>query len=149
MTTFSGSGEALVISSKCNKKVPFTSTYKLFGDSNSRSWKLEYNNSFIGSRTLSSVFNTNLFSRLASDGLLNFVSTEYYDEITESIYRITTITGLYKKCNYSSIELDRRVLTATSAKQFLKDNSISSEEFHKMLDSNPIIKQKYLEINKN
>jgi len=147
MATFSGSGEALVISNKCNKEVPFTSTYKLWGDPNSRLWKLEYNNSFIGSRTLTSVFNSNLGSRLASDGLLNFVSTEYYDDITESTYRITTINGLYKKCNYSSIELDRRVLTATSAKQFLKDNSISSEEFHKMLDSNPIIKQKYLEMN--
>jgi hypothetical protein len=145
MATFSGSGEALIISKKCNKKVPFTSTYKLTGDSINRLWKLEYNNSFIGSRTLSSVYNSTLGSRFASDGLLNFISTEYYDDITKNTYRITTISGLYKKCNYSSIELDRRELTDKSAKEFLKDNSASSEEFHKMLDLYPIIKKKYLE----
>ncbi len=45
-------------------------------------------------------------------------------DLLDTFFIVVVVTGVHKKCNYSSIELDRRVLTATSAKQFLKDNSI-------------------------
>ena len=56
--TYTGSGQALVISSKCNKLVPFTSSYKWTygGDGSDVTLsELQYENSFIGSRTLSAV----------------------------------------------------------------------------------------------
>jgi hypothetical protein len=145
--TYTGSGEALVIRNKCNKIVPFTSIYKLTYIKDSLA-KLEYNNSFIGVRTLTSVFNPYLIVRLASDGLLNFISVLYLDDETNTYFRNTTITGVYKKCNYSSDELDYYNINATSAsdKKTLKEKSGSSEEFHKLLDSNPNLKKKYLQI---
>jgi hypothetical protein len=148
--SYSGSGNALVISNKCNKIVPFTSSYNwTFGGDGSdlKLSKLNYNNSFIGSRILSSVFDGTSVE-ISSDGLLNFNTTYYYDIETEKYYIILRITGVYKKCNYSSYELD--VETPSSLKdKSLKNksrSSESSEEFHKLLDSNPNLNKKYLQI---
>ena len=99
--TSTGSGEALIISNKCNKLVPFTSSYKwsLGGDgSNFALAKIEYENSFIGSRILSAIFDGNT-NEISSDGLLNFSAFYYDDGRFRFVY--VRITGVYKKCNYS------------------------------------------------
>jgi hypothetical protein len=149
--TYTGSGEALVVKSNCNKLVPFTSSYKWsFGGDGSDEYlsKIEYNNSFIGSRTLSVVYvNGSNYVEIGSDGLLNFNTSYLYDQDTDTFFIYVTITGVYKKCNYSSYELDvlNNSLSAAS-KNSLKKKSGSSEEFHKLLDSNPNLKKKYLQI---
>ena len=106
--TFTGSGKALIVSSKCNKLVPFTSSYKWkYADNGSDNYlsKIEYNNSFIGSRTFSAVYTSSYVSgsfyvEIGSDGLLNFNTSYYYDEDTDNYFIYVTITGIYKKCNY-------------------------------------------------
>jgi hypothetical protein len=148
--SFSGSGNALVISNKCNKLVPFTSSYnwKFGGDgSDLELSKINYNNSFIGSRILSAVFDGTSIE-ISSDRLLNFNATYYYDIKTEKYYIILRITGVYKKCNYSSYELDVET-PSSSVNEELKKKSRSfesSEEFHRLLDSKPNLKKRYLQI---
>ena len=150
--TSTGSGEALIISNKCNKLVPFTSSYKwsLGGDgSNFALAKIEYENSFIGSRILSAIYSLDTISEISSDGLLNFTTKYFTDPDTEIFYIYLIITGVYKKCNYASEELDVFTPTASSSAvvvNTLKKKSKSPEEFHKLLDEKPNLKKKYLEI---
>ena len=47
--TLMGSGEAFVVNSKCNKVVPFTSSFKWTWSCSSEFYKINYNISFIGS----------------------------------------------------------------------------------------------------
>jgi hypothetical protein len=148
---YTGSGEALVVKSNCNKLVPFTSSYKYIdgGSINYSLWKIEYNNSFIGSRTLSAI--ANYGSEISSDGSLNFNAEYFYDSVTEVFYIYLSITGVYKKCNYASFELDSFIYNPASSssaasRDSLKKKSGSSEKFHKLLDSNPNLKKKYLQI---
>ena len=146
--SFSGSGNALVISNKCNKLVPFTSSYNwTFGGDGSdlELSKINYNNSFIGSRILSAVYDGTSVE-ISSDGLLNFITTYFYDIETEKYYIFLRITGVYKKCNYSSYELDVELLSSYSSVKNKSRSSESSEEFHKLLDSKPNLKKKYLQI---
>lgn len=55
---------------------------------------------------------------------------------------------MYKKCNYASFELDIRTPSSSSSEDSVKVNkkTESSEKFHKLLDSNPNLKKKYLQI---
>jgi hypothetical protein len=48
-------------------------------------------------------------------------------------------------CNYASFELDYQPLSSSAASVKV-NKSGSSEEFHKLLDSNPNLKKKYLQI---
>lgn len=143
----------MILSSKCNKLVPFTSSYRwTYGGDGSSNYlsKINYNNSFISSKVFSGVFTTSYvlgsnFVEIGSDGLLNFNTSYYYDSSTCTNYVNVKITGVYKKCNYSSDELD--YLTSYSSTASVKVNKTgSSEEFHKLLDSNPNLKKKYLQI---
>ena len=146
--TYTGSGEALVVKSNCNKLVPFTSSYKYIdgGSINYSLYRIEYNNSFIGSKTLSAVYDGT--NEISSDGSLNFNAEYFYDSVTEAEYIYLTITGVYKKCNYASFELDIRTPSSSSSEASVKVNkkSGSSEDFHKLLNSNPNLKKKYLQI---
>ena len=49
------------------------------------------------------------------------------------------ISGVYKKCNYSSEEIDMIVTTSASASNIesITKKSRSSEEFHKLLEEKP------------
>jgi hypothetical protein len=150
--TYTGSGQALVVNSKCNKLVPFTSSYAwTFGGDGSDLFlsKIEYNNSFIGSRIYATayVLETDI-TEIGSDGLLNFRTTYYYDEPTDTYFIYVNIDGLYKKCKYASYELDFFVLEdkSTSVRNALKKKSATTEEFHKLLDSNENLKKIYLQI---
>jgi hypothetical protein len=144
--TYTGSGEALVVKSNCNKLVPFTSSYKYIdgGSINYSLYKIEYNNSFIGSRTLSAYFKYG--NEISSDGSLNFNAEYFYDSVTDADYIYLNITGVYKKCNYASSELDIETPSSSAASVKVNKKSGSSEEFHKLLDSNPNLKKKYLQI---
>jgi hypothetical protein len=152
--TFIGSGDALILSDKCNKLVPFTSsyTYTFGGDGSSILLsKINYNNSFIGSRVFSAVFTTSdvlgsNFVEIGSDGLLNFNTSYYFDSSTDTNFIYVTITGVYKKCNYASYELDNLTPSSSAASVKVNNKTGSSEEFHKLLDSNPNLKKKYLQI---
>ncbi len=152
--TFTGSGEALILNSKCNKVIPFTSSYKWTNGGDGSNYFLviiDYQNSIIGKRKFNAVFkntgnpNTS-WNELGFDGTLNYYTSYYYDLEIEFI--VVSIYGKYKSCNYSSDEIDYNVINSTSAsaKESLKKKSGSSEEFHKLLDEKPNLKKKYLEI---
>ena len=136
--------------------MPFTSSYKWIygGDGSDESLsKIEYNNSFIGSRIFSAVYTNSYvlgsyFVEIGSDGLLNFNASYFYDDDTNTFYINVTITGVYKKCNYSSNELDYFISenAPASVRDALKKKSANTEEFHKLLDSNPELKKRYLQI---
>jgi hypothetical protein len=147
--TFRGLGEAFIVGSKCNKLIPFTSSFlsTWSGDSDNNFFKINYNNSFIGSRILSAIISDVSGILLSSDGLLNFTTYIFYD--TETIFLYITITGLYKKCKYASEEIDIYIPPASSSAAVvntLKKKSKSSDELHKLLDSKPNLKKKYLQL---
>lgn len=73
----------------------------------------------------------------------------FFDAQLNNFVVIITITGKYKKCNYSSIDLQYRLPSNSSsvnAINDLKKKYRSSEKFHKILDQNDSLKKKYLEI---
>jgi hypothetical protein len=147
--TLMGSGEAFVVNSKCYKVVPFTSSYKWTWSGSSEFYKINYNNSFIGSRILSAIYSLDTNLEVSSDGLLNFTTEYFFDPDTEIYYIYLIITGVYKKCNYASEELDVFTPTASSSAVIvntLKKKSKSPDEFHKLLDLKPNLKKKYLQI---
>ena len=55
------------------------------------------------------------------------------------------VTGVHKKCNYSSYELDYLVSENASAsvRDALKKKSATTEVFHKLLDAKPHLKKLY------
>jgi hypothetical protein len=159
--TYSGSGEAIVLNAKCNKLIPFTSSYKWTngGDgSNFRLLIIDYENTIIGKRKFTAAYkNTYLpdnnnkkayWNELGSDGDLNFNTTYFYDNSTKLFFIVVTIYGKYKSCSYSSEELDYKITipTTTNDKKYEYNKTRSSEDFHRLLDSSPNLKKSYLEI---
>jgi len=149
--SYTGLGEAFVVGSKCNKLIPFTSSYTWTwsGDQGFDFGKIDYNNSFIGSRTLSSISSASSGTELSSDGLLNFITNFFYIPDIDTFYIYVTITGVYKKCKYASEEIDILIDSASSSAAVvnsLKKKCKSSEELHKLLDSKPNLKKKYLQL---
>jgi hypothetical protein len=152
--TFSGSGEALVVHDNNDGVRPFSSVYAFRSVEPSGTFSVvDYQNSVIGRRKLSSVFTNRVtgstFRDYASDGLLNFV-TGYFRTTSGISVVIVTITGVYNKCNYSSIELDRYIgITSTTSKSVNNDfekRSMSEDEFNLILEAHPFLRKKYDEI---
>ena len=154
--TYVGEGSALFVRDKCNKVQNFKSSYKWTypdpGDFNIFSI-VNYENSIIGKRNLSAVIDnfiveTDLYAELSSDGSLNFNAQYYYDEELDVFFITVVITGVHKKCNYSSYELDNLVLenASASARNYLKKKSASTEVFHKLLNAKPHLKKLYNKI---
>jgi hypothetical protein len=152
---YTGVGEAFIVGEKCKQLKPFTSSYTWeFPNPLEKSIfsKVNYENSIIGKRTLSAVTspydipNVSNFSEMSSDGLLNFYANYYSFDDRE--YIVVRITGIYKKCNYSSREVDYYIPTITSANNLesIKKKSGSSEEFHKLLESDPELNKLYLKL---
>jgi len=145
--TFSGNGEALVVREKCNSNKSFTSSYTIeFSDDIFLSI-LNYQNSFIGKRLLSSVYNGNEVET-SSDGLLNFTAQYYFDVESNVSYIVVFINGIYKKCNYSSYEIDFLVPSATNkaVHDKLKSKAKGADEFHKLLESNASLNKLFLKL---
>jgi len=155
--TYVGEGSALFVrGDKCNRVQNFTSSYKWTypdpDDFNIFSI-VNYENSIIGKRNLSAVIDnfiveTDLYAELSSDGSLNFNAQYYYDEELDVFFITVVITGVHKKCNYSSYELDYLVLqdTTASVRNYLKKKSASTETFHKLLNAKPHLKKLYNKI---
>ena len=146
--TFSGQGEALVVREKCNSNKSFTSSYTIeFTDDLLLLSILNYQNSFIGKRLLSAVYNGNEVET-SSDGLLNFTAQYYFDSETDKSYIVVFINGIYKKCNYSSYEIDFLVPSATNkaVHDKLKSKAKGADEFHKLLESNAGLNKLFLKL---
>ena len=150
-----GEGSAFFVHNKCKKIKNFTSSYKwAFPDPGDFSFfsSINYENSIIGKRTLSAVTSPYdvpyyaFWTEISSDGLLNFYANYYFVDGIE--YIIVRITGIYKKCNYSSLELDYYIPITTSANnlELFKKKSGNSEEFHKLLESDPDLNKLYLKL---
>ena len=145
-----GEGSAFLVRDICNKVKGFNSSYKWAypnpGDFSIFSI-VNYENSIIGKMNLSAVIDDNFdyWAEISSNGLLNFNAKYYYDEESDVFFIVVIATGIYKKCNYSSYELDYLVLqdTTSSTYQALKKKSANSEEFHKLLDTKPHYKKLY------
>jgi hypothetical protein len=148
-----GEGSAFIVHNKCNKVKNFTSSYKWAfpepGDFSNFSI-INYENSIIGKKNLSAVIDDNFdyWSEVSSNGLLNFNTKYYYDEDLDAYFITVIATGVYKKCNYSSYELDYLVLqdSSVSVRDALKNKSANSEEFHKLLESKSHYKKIYNKI---
>jgi hypothetical protein len=143
-----GEGSAFFVHNKCKKIKNFTSSYKwAFPDPGDFSIFsiINYENSILGKKNLSAVIDDNFdyWAEVSSNGLLNFNAKYYYDEDIDAYFIIVIITGVYKKCNYSSYELDYLVLEDSSVNNTLKKKSANSEQFHKLLDSKPHYKKLY------
>ena len=149
--TYSGEGQALVVREKCNELKSFTSSYTYAcGNDECNLSILNYQNSFIGKKLLSAVYGgTSTYNssvEFSSTGLLNFYA-HYYN--VDGIYLIVVfITGIHKKCNYSSYEIDYEVPSATNTALHakLKAKAKSADEFHKLLESNTGLKKIYLKL---
>ena len=145
-----GEGSAFFVHNKCKKIKNFTSSYKwAFPDPGDFSIFsiINYENSILGKKNLSAVIDDNFdyWAEVSSNGLLNFNAKYYYDEDIDAYFITVIATGVYKKCNYSSYELDYLVLedSSDSAYNTLKKKSANSEQFHKLLDSKPHYKKLY------
>jgi hypothetical protein len=143
-----GEGSAFFVHNKCKKIKNFTSSYKwAFPDPGDFSIFsiINYENSIIGKKNLSAIIDDNFdyWAEVSSNGLLNFNAKYYYDEDIDAYFITVIATGVYKKCNYSSYELDYLVLEDSSVNNTLKKKSANSEQFHKLLDSKPHYKKLY------
>ena len=97
------------------------------------------------------IFNINFipnnnFKDYSSNGLLNFY-IDYYN-VDDNYYIILFITGVHKKCNYSSYEIDYYVPSATNkvVSDNLKSKSRGADEFYKLLESNTGLKKSFLKL---
>lgn len=145
--TYSGEGEALVVREKCNALKPFTSSYTYTCENDYCNLSIvNYQNSVIGKKLLSAVYDDNNFKDYSSNGLLNFY-IDYYN-VDDNYYIILFITGVHKKCNYSSYEIDYYVPSATNkvVSDNLKSKSRGADEFYKLLESNTGLKKSFLKL---
>ena len=146
--TYSGEGEALVVREKCSEVKQFTSsyTYTTCINDNCNLSILNYENSIIGKKLLSAVYDGNT-KEYSSNGLLNF-NAEYYDFNDTGFLVVVFITGIHKKCNYSSYEIDYYIPSAknTEIHAKLKSKAKSADELHKLLESNAGLKKIYLKL---
>lgn len=162
--TYTGSGEALILNAKCNKLIPFTSSYTWTNGGDGSNYfllNIDYKNSIIGKRTFCAVYKNiylpddssdppaeNYFNELGFDGSLNYNVSYFYNYDDDIYYIVVSIYGKYKSCNYASEEIDSFTTTSLSAstKEVLKKKSGSIKELHKLLEEKPALKKRYLEI---
>jgi hypothetical protein len=148
-SNFSGEGKALIVREKCNQLKPFTSKSS-FTYTDISYLIVNYENTIIGKRLLSVVFYSPNFRQeyIGSNGLLNFNIIIYVSE--GILYNLIHITGVYKKCNYSSREFQRLVFTPETSKtdiDHLKSIAKSEDEFKELLESDANLKNSFLKLN--
>jgi len=151
--TYVGEGSALFVGDNCYKLKSFKSSYKWAfpdpGDFNIFSI-VNYENTIIGKKKLSAIIDnfvieTDIWAEISSDGLLNFTTQYYYDLDLDVFFIVVVVTGVHKKCNYSSYEVDYLASQDASAsvRDALKKKSATTEVFHKLLDAKPHLKKLY------
>lgn len=154
--TYSGEGQALIVGNNCSVIKSFYSSYKwsMSPDATNSDFAIiDYENSILGKKRLSAVYTYQVFDayfyqtwqEISSDGSLNFVALYFYDADYDFFYVIVNITGIHKKCNYSSTELDYLVVDTLSAaaKENFKKQCGTTADLHKILESNSDLKKKY------
>ncbi len=96
---------------------------------------------------MSTVYNGNEVET-GSDGLLNFTAQYFAGSDNNIAYIVVFINGIYKKCNYSSYEIDFMVPSATNkaVHDKLKSKAKGADEFHKLLESNASLNKLYLKL---
>ena len=149
-SNFSGEGKALVVREKCFEVKPFTSKSSFTRNFDAQNYIFNYENTIIGKRLLSIVYYPQNFRQeyIGSNGLLNFNILIYVSE--GILYNIIHITGVYKKCNYSSNELQRLVFPSETSKSVidhLKSTAKSEDEFNELLESDANLKKSFLKLN--
>jgi hypothetical protein len=148
-----GEGSALFVRNNCHKLKSFKSSYKWSfpdpGDFNIFSI-VNYENSIIGKKNLSAIIDnfvieSELWAEISSDGLLNFNAQYYYDLDLDAFFIVVVITGVHKKCNYSSYEVDYLASQDASValRNALKKKSADTKKFHKLLNAKPHLKKLY------
>jgi hypothetical protein len=148
MGDFSGEGAALLVSEKCNQLKAFKSKSNFVA--NNTFYTLNYENTIIGKKLLSITFFSPSFRQeyIGSNGCLNFNINIYVEEGILNI--LIFITGVYKKCNYSSREIQRFASTteaSNSVINHLKSIAKGADEFNELLESDPYLKKSYLKLN--
>lgn len=154
--SFKGLGNAHAVNNNSTKLTPFRSSYSYIYSmdgsiKNTNFSKILYENSLIGTRTLSTAiapkYNSNsIYQELASDGALNFVNIFYYDTRLDLIFVIITITGTHNNESYSSIDLQYRLPESPTVNVSEVKKKNSSEEFHNILEENENLMNMYLQI---
>lgn len=149
-SNFSGEGKALVVREKCFEVKPFTSKSTFTRNFDAQNYIFNYENTIIGKKLLSMVYYSQNFRQeyIGSNGLLNFITIIYLSE--GILYNIVYITGVYKKCNYSSRELQRLILNPEINKtdiDYLKSIAKSADEFNELLESDASLKKSFLKLN--
>jgi hypothetical protein len=148
----SGEGTALIVRPKCNKIKKFKSSLilKFTDDMNTRI--IEYKNSLIGKRLLAGIIQTfpNMY---ASNDSLNFRFIYFSNSQNRSGW-IIYITGVYKKCQYTSREVQYfdPSISATNTTILdlvsrLNSFSLKDEELNKLLKSDPELNRLYIKLN--
>jgi hypothetical protein len=137
-----GIGEALVVREKCEsiKLITAKTTFK-----NSNNFTIiNYENSIIGKQVLSGL--TDNFSAIASNTSLVFRFQKF--EFLGILFLVTEITGDYKKCNYSSLDIQLHIPSATNKALYdnLKSKAKGADEFHKLLESNASLNKLFLKL---
>lgn len=148
-----GEGQALLVCEECNTfrslVKPFTSSSIITPTDDIFSKILQYENSIIGKKLLAGTITTNPFNIIASDGMLNYIFIPFIFEDRSGI--IIYITGIYKKeSNYCSREIQYFIPSDTN-NIVLNNNfcsvAIREEEFNKLLEDDPLLKQLYQKLN--
>lgn len=145
-SNYSGEGEALVVQEKCNALKPFTST-TIFKSTNNFNYRIiNYQNSVIGKRLLAGLFINNPYSIIASDNLLSFRFIPFVIDGVAGV--VIYITGIYKKCNYCSREIQyfNPLVTNKDIVDDFSSLAIKEEEFTKLLESDSTLNKLFLNL---
>jgi len=148
---YTGKGTALIVRENCDSLKQFTVKTTITTTSDPYFVVINYENSIIGKQLLSGLLNP--FN--SSDGILasntSFIFGFFlYEDSSGIIFLVTLITGIQKKCNYSSSDIQFYVPSVASKevndhfKLYVKD----ADEFNKLLKSNSNLNQLYFELKK-
>jgi hypothetical protein len=147
--SYLGAGEALVVRENCDSLKIFTAKTTLTTTSNQYFFIINYENSIIGKYALSGLIEiVNNFGIFASETELNFRFT-FFEDSFGVIFLVTEITGDYKKCNYSSIDLQAVYDPSVASKEVnnhFKSSTKSADEFTKLLKLNASLNKMYLKL---
>ena len=152
---YSGEGLALVVREKCNSLKPFSSSVTVTSTDDYVSFIINYENNVIGKKLLSGqmiLINPAPvpINIVASDNDFNFNLIPFINTSTFEQGLIIYITGVFKKCNYSSREI-QYFIPSTTNKSIIDNFSsraLKGEELDKLLESDPVLKKLYNKSNK-
>jgi hypothetical protein len=146
-----GEGTALVVREKCESIITFTSKTTITTTSNPFFFVINYENSIIGKQLLSWINRSDTIvasnTSLASNSSYIFIFN-FYQDSSGLIFFVTAISGDYKKCNYSSGDIQLYVPSVTSkdVNDQFKLHVKSADEFNKLLKSNSNLNTLYLKL---